>query len=598
MTGRQIASAFRASLASILSISLIVEPIIVRAQELSGATGVSPANQPRIEAAGNGVPLVNIVTPNAAGLSHNKYDNFNVGAPGLILNNSNGDLNRSQLGGLVQGNTNLGGSGPARVILNEVVGANRSLLQGATEVFGRQADVVIANPNGLTCNGCGFINSPRVTLSTGTPELGGDGSLRNLRVERGDVTIGTGGADLSQSDIFDIVSRKISVNGPVNARGEINLAAGRNTFDYAAGTVTSLGSDGNEPEIAIDSSLLGGMYAGRIKIIATDKGAGVNMKGNMAANAGAMTLTADGKLTLGKTYASKSIAARSASRSVTVESTLFSDEAVVLEGKSVTELAADALVGAKGDVTIKGKSVVVGAGALAASGLDANGVQSAIGRLDIQAEELNAGKGQLFGGSLLSIAAGSIDISRAADNGKDIFRSLGLITIDARRIDAANGRATANGNLTLSSESGLAISGGRIVSGGMLLATAANLSSSATLAATDRLQLTSRNGDLVQSGSVQANGIELTSASDLTNSGKIVSTKDVKLTATGAFDNTASGVIAAQGGELVVAGTHDVSNSGTMTSSSFSTVSAGGGLNNGGTLVAAKSLELIAIGNF
>ncbi|WP_107675999.1 hemagglutinin repeat-containing protein [Agrobacterium sp. LAD9] len=598
MTGRQIASAFRASLASILSISLIVEPIIVRAQELSGATGVSPANQPRIEAAGNGVPMVNIVTPNAAGLSHNKYDNFNVGAPGLILNNSNGDLNRSQLGGLVQGNTNLGGSGPARVILNEVVGANRSLLQGATEVFGRGADVVIANPNGLTCNGCGFINSPRVTLSTGTPELGGDGSLRNLRVERGDVTIRAGGADLSQSDIFDIVSRKISVNGPVNARGEINLAAGRNAFDYAAGTVTSLGSDGNEPEIAIDSSLLGGMYAGRIKIIATDKGAGVNMKGNMAANAGAMTLTADGKLTLGKTYASKSIAARSASRSVTVESTLFSDEAVVLEGKSIAELAADALVGAKGDVTIKGQSVVVGAGALAASGLDANGVQSALGRLDIQAEELNAGKGRLFGGSLLSIAAGSIDISRDTDNGKDIFRSLGLITIDARRIDAANGRATANGNLTLSSESGLAISGGRIVSGGMLLATAANLSSSATLAATDRLQLTSRNGDLVQSGSVQANGIELTSASDLTNSGKIVSTKDVKLTATGAFDNTASGVIAAQGGELVVAGTHDVSNSGTMTSSSFSTVSAGGGLNNGGTLVAAKSLELIATGNF
>src|SRR5690606_32039970 len=96
---------------------------------------------------------------------------------GVILNNSAQDLLRSQLGGLVQGNANLRNSGPASVILNEVTGTSRSLLEGAVEVHGTAATVIIANPNGLTCDGCGFINTPRVPLSTGSPELGADGAL-------------------------------------------------------------------------------------------------------------------------------------------------------------------------------------------------------------------------------------------------------------------------------------------------------------------------------------------------------------------------------------------------------------------------------------
>ncbi|MGO7631849.1 hypothetical protein ACC692_37935, partial [Rhizobium ruizarguesonis] len=65
--------------------------------------------------------------PNTSvGLSHKKYDNFNVGTPGLILNNYKGEVGTSNLGGLTPGNPNLNTSGPASVIINEITSGNRS----------------------------------------------------------------------------------------------------------------------------------------------------------------------------------------------------------------------------------------------------------------------------------------------------------------------------------------------------------------------------------------------------------------------------------------------------------------------------------------
>ncbi|MBB4077315.1 hypothetical protein GGR08_001646, partial [Bartonella fuyuanensis] len=57
-------------------------------QGIKAADGVGSVFRPTVGKSGNDVPLIDIVRPNGQGLSHNKYDSFNVDSHGVILNNS------------------------------------------------------------------------------------------------------------------------------------------------------------------------------------------------------------------------------------------------------------------------------------------------------------------------------------------------------------------------------------------------------------------------------------------------------------------------------------------------------------------------------
>lgn len=117
----------------------------------------------KVTQAANGVTVVDINDPNRTGLSHNKYSKYNVDQRGLVLNNGDASKTSRQsvLAGQVFANQNL--NKQANIILNEVVDPNRSALAGYTEVLGGKADVVVANPYGITCSGCGFINTDRAS---------------------------------------------------------------------------------------------------------------------------------------------------------------------------------------------------------------------------------------------------------------------------------------------------------------------------------------------------------------------------------------------------------------------------------------------------
>ncbi|ALN65272.1 filamentous hemagglutinin family N-terminal domain protein [Lysobacter antibioticus] len=253
----------------------------------------APGNQrPTVLQAPNGVPLVNIQTPSAAGVSRNTYSQFDVNREGAILNNSRSNV-QTQLGGWVQGNPWLAGGG-ARVILNEVNSANPSHLNGYVEVAGPRAEVVIANPAGIQVDGGGFINTSRATLTTGAPMLA-SGNLDGYRVEAGAIRIGGAGLDASATDYTDLIARSLEVNAGVWAQ-QLRVTAGANTVSADHASIVAGQGGGATPAFALDVGALGGMYAGKIALIGTEHGLGVRNAGAIGAQAGELTLSADGRL--------------------------------------------------------------------------------------------------------------------------------------------------------------------------------------------------------------------------------------------------------------------------------------------------------------
>ncbi|WP_374883597.1 hemagglutinin repeat-containing protein, partial [Brucella rhizosphaerae] len=491
----------RKGVASLLSGLLVLQPVLLQAQQLTPDVSAPIGNQPGIGAAPNGVPLVDIVTPNQQGLSHNKYGDFNVGTPGLILNNHNGELGNSKLGGVTPGNANLKNSGPASVILNEVTSGNRSALQGATEVFGGRADVIIANPNGITCDGCGFINTPRATLTTGTPDIDGTGRLSGFTVQGGDVTFGSKGGNFASGDgtvdLFDIVSRRIQIDGPVNGKN-LRLTAGRQKFDYTTGEATALSGTEDAGEFAIDGSALGAMQADRIKIVVTDKGAGVRMRNDMAANAGELTLSADGKISLGNASGRDGVSVQSKSRQVEAKKITSKKKVVVKSAKGITLEAVsadedvilgngDGLLSVAGDVGSLRNIELTSFGAITAGNIAAGKNASLQAGQGIAAGQLN-----VDGAANLTTASGNIALSGTTKAGG------GVLTMTATSGSITAASLVSFNNMALTA--GTDITTGDILSGGALVASARSLKAGNVVSGVDVVATNAANG-AIQIGS-------------------------------------------------------------------------------------------------
>jgi filamentous hemagglutinin len=271
------------------------QPVDTRRKRLATAGGLLFALGLLLQpAAGLAAEVVQIAAPSAAGVSRNLYPQFDVGPGGLVLNNSAAAV-QTQLAGTIAGNANLA-AGQARIILNEVTGTSVSQLRGMIEVAGQRAEVVIANPNGIVVDGAGFINASRAVLTTGRPVFGGGGSLAAFRVTGGQIAIQGAGLDAAGLERVDLISRAMTVNATVRAQ-QINAVAGANTVGYDTLYAQKL-YVGGAPEVAIDVGALGGMYAGKIKLVATKRGVGVNSQGVIEATGGDIVIAANGKVRL------------------------------------------------------------------------------------------------------------------------------------------------------------------------------------------------------------------------------------------------------------------------------------------------------------
>ena len=282
----------------LLGLALFAGPVM--ANGIVADSNATPGQRPEVIATQNGLPQVNITAPNQAGISHNQYQQFDVAQNGAILNNS-AVMTSTQLAGMIQGNPNLKpGAAPARVILNEVNSNNPSQLRGYMEVAGGRAQVIVANPAGIVCNGCGTINAGRMTLTTGKPQLNADGSLAGYQVERGVVRIEGGGLNgdpRHDTEYVDVLARAVEINAGVWAKKELAVVAGRNRVSADAQTVTPLADDGSaRPELAIDMGQMGGMYSGQIRMIGTEAGVGVRNQNAQVQAGKTLVVSSEGKL--------------------------------------------------------------------------------------------------------------------------------------------------------------------------------------------------------------------------------------------------------------------------------------------------------------
>lgn len=243
-----------------------------------------------VSASPGGATVVEIARPGESGLSHNRFTDYNVGAAGAVLNNAI-RAGSSQLAGALGANAQLAGR-PAAVILNEVVSNNPSLLLGRQEIFGKAADFVLANPNGITCNGCGFINTPRATLAVGTPQLL-QGQLQTLLTAEGATTLAIGPAGLLAEGALDLIAPRVDAQGALVAVSGINAISGHNEVSYPTRKIRSNGAGTTH----VDSAYLGGMRADRISIVNTDAGAGINLRGTMAGTS-LLRVVSQGKIAL------------------------------------------------------------------------------------------------------------------------------------------------------------------------------------------------------------------------------------------------------------------------------------------------------------
>ncbi|ELZ1918353.1 hemagglutinin repeat-containing protein [Salmonella enterica] len=461
------------------------------------AAKLTPTGNTTMDKAANGVPVVNIATPNEAGISHNQFKDYNVGKEGLILNNATGKLNQTQLGGLINGNARLKAGMEAKGIINEVTGGNRSQLQGYTEVAGKAANVMVANPYGITCNGCGFINTPQATLTTGRPVLDASGNLQALDVKKGSITIEGQGLDASSSDALSIISRATEVNAAIYAR-DLKVVAGANRVG-TDGSVQAQQGEGNAPTVAVDTGALGGMYANRIHLVSSEKGVGVNL-GDLNARQGDITLDASGKLNVHNSLASRGLTAKG--------------EGLGLTGDHKS--GGNMMLSSKGDIALSNGSL----------NSDGDLVLNASGTLTHTSEKLTAGRdATLTAKNIRQDAASQINAARdIAAKASDTLQTQGQMTA-GQNLTVSGNTLTQDGRLLAHNSAQLkasTLNNSGSVQGASLSVGSSSLSNSGSLLSGGNLTVSTK--DFTQSGSTGAKGkADITASGKLTNTGSLVS---------------------------------------------------------------------------
>ncbi|NWD72291.1 hemagglutinin repeat-containing protein, partial [Pseudomonas gingeri] len=554
-----------------------------------------------------------------------QFSDYNVGANGVILNNATARTQSTQLGGIILGNQNLNGTA-ANVILNEVTGASPSQLRGYTEVAGQSAHVIVANPYGISCNGCGFINTPQATLTTGKPVIT-NGQVTGYQVDQGSVSIDGAGLNASNIDQFEIITRAATINAQINAK-QLTIIAGRNDVDAQSLKATARADDGSaKPQVAIDSTALGGMYAGAIKLVGTEAGVGVKLAGNLAASGGDIQLDANGQLSMVQATASGAVNVKAAS--LDAQGPIYAGS--TLNVQTTGDLTSRNNLAARDSITLGSGGQLTNNGIIEA-GVNADNSRNTTGDVSVTAQNVTNN-----GQSVIASRDLSVTVTQALNNQGGTLSGQRQTRVSAATLDNQNkGRVLSGGTLNLNAgqvlnaQAGLITSNGELVgnvgslgnNGGQLSSLAGVTLTVATLdnvaglvSAGNALSINASGALNNRGGSLSSAGIATLKASSLDNTqgqltgdlglsidlsgaldnhaGMLGSGKALSLTAA-SLDNRAAGTLLAAGGSLTatLSGAFDNREQGKLRASQAIDLNTGSLDNRGGSLAGKDQLTL------
>ncbi|QMQ40040.1 hemagglutinin repeat-containing protein [Escherichia coli] len=562
--------------------------------------GAPGHQQPTITQTASGIPQVNIQTPSAGGVSHNTYSQFDVGNQGVILNNAHNNV-QTQLGGMVAGNPWLA-KGEARIILNEVNSRNPSQLNGFVEVAGKKAQVVIANPAGISCDGCGFINANRATLTTGQPQMK-NGSLTGFSVERGEIQITGKGMDASRTDYTDIIARSVKINAGIWAQ-DLKVTTGRNNVDIAHGQTEKKAADASsQPQMALDVASLGGMYAGKIRLVGTETGVGVRNAGHIGAQAGAVTLTADGRIENSGSISAKTDVHLATTRELHNSGSVYAGQDTQIQSDGVFTHTGS--VASRRNTRIQTARLTGGERSLLAAGVKDDGRLAAAGNLTVSTTGELAAHGQVLSGGDMQLKGQGLDLGNSRIQGQhtELNATSGNLSTQNAQLSAgtlsartagqfSNNGGTINADTLQISAQSLSNRKGSLIqtgTGDFSLSLPGSVDNREGLLAAngavrlDALSLDNRRGKVqaAQSGSLQ---VRTTGAVD-NQQGRLIASRDILIN-TQALNND-NGLISAAAGTGRIKTQQAVSNTeGRMESAGRLDISAGSLNNHQGTVVA------------
>ncbi|BEI03668.1 hemagglutinin repeat-containing protein [Edwardsiella ictaluri] len=524
--------------------------------------------QPHIVSSANGTPQVNIQSPSAGGVSNNLYSQFDVDKRGVILNNSHQNT-PTHIAGMVAANPNLA-RGEATVILNQVNSRNLSQLNGYIEVAGQKAQIVIANPAGISCDGCGFINANRATLTTGTPQLH-RGTLTGYRVNGGNITITGQGLDSREQDYTHIIARSVQVNAEVRAKS-LSITTGRNQVDTVHQTITALADEGSEkPVMALDVSALGGMYAGKIRLMGTETGVGVHNAGDIGATAGNVVLTADGRIENSGKISSTGDTELASQRDIQNRGRIYSQQRLTLDSHGTMSNQGSLVSGRT--LSANAETFSAAAGSVLAAGVDRQGKLTQSGDILLTTRGQLSAHGKNLASRHIQAKGQGIDFSASQTAAQSI-------SLDAQRGALSTRHAILDAAQTLSAHTSSHFNN----EGGALSAKTLQISAR---------EVNNRMGILTQLGT---DDFELSPVGTLDNQGGHIRSNGQGLRVnTASLDNRSGEITHAGTGELRLSALQTIENEGGVIQSAGHITTHTTALNNThGQLIASRALQLTA----